>query len=36
MVRPFDIDCKIDEAADHLATHIARANGLADLFRARG
>jgi hypothetical protein len=36
MVRPLDIDCKIDEAAGHLATHIAKAKVLADLFRAGG
>ena len=38
MLRAFDIDCKIGEAADHLATHIAnaKANVLADLFRAGG
>jgi len=26
MLRAFDIDCKIGEAADHLATHFAKAN----------
>jgi hypothetical protein len=36
MLRVFDIDCKIGAAANHLVTHIAKANVLADLFRAGG